>query len=92
MSLISTEKNNLHNINNHIMKTSILIIAALLLNTTLLVAEPLSILVKGINPFILIGIETLLFLGYFVNKWLKDLKKACTIDFGYLETFVVKSK
>lgn len=92
MNLISNEKNNLHNINNHIMKTSIIIIAALLLNTTLLVAEPLSTFVKDINPYLLIGIEALLLLGYFANKWLRDLNKAYAIDFGYLDIFVVESK
>lgn len=74
------------------MKTSIFIIAALLLNTTLLFAEPLSTIVKGINPFIFIGIEVLLFLGFFANKWLRDLDKACVIDLGHLNIFVVKSK
>ncbi len=74
------------------MKTSMIIIAALLLNTTLLVAEPLSTIVKGINPFILIGLEAVLVLGYFANKWLRELNKACTMDFGYLDIFVLKSK
>lgn len=74
------------------MKTSMIIVAALLLNTTLLVAEPLSTFVKGINPFILIGVEALLVLGYFVNKWLRDLNKACTVNLGYLDIFVVKSE
>lgn len=73
------------------MKTSMIIITALLLNTTLLVAEPLSTFVKGISPFILLAVEALLILGYFTNKWLRDLSKACTIDFGYLDIFVVKS-
>jgi len=73
------------------MKTSVLIIAALLLNTTLLVAEPLSVFVKGVNPIIFIGIEALLVLGYFMNTWLKDLNKACTMDFGYLDIFVFKA-
>ncbi|MFS4492941.1 hypothetical protein [Maribacter sp. 2308TA10-17] len=74
------------------MKTSIIIIAALLLNTTLLIAEPLSTIVKGINPFVLIGLEVVLVLGYLVNKWLRDLNKACTVNLGYLDIFVVKSK
>jgi len=74
------------------MKTSMLIIAALLLNTTLLVAEPLSTFVKGINPFIFIGIEVALVLGYLANKWFRDLNKACTLDFGYLNIFVIDSK
>jgi hypothetical protein len=74
------------------MKTSAIIIVALFLNTTLLVAEPLATFVKGISPFVFIGIETVLVLGYLINQWLKDLNKACTIDLGYLNVFVVKSK
>jgi len=74
------------------MKTSVIIIAALFMNTSLLVAEPLSIYVKGISPYILLGIETALLLGYFVNKWFKDMNEACTINLGYLDIFVVKSK
>ena len=72
------------------MKTSVIIIAALLLNTMLLVAEPLSSFVKGIDPFIFISIEAFLILGYFFNMWFKDLNKACTMDFGYLDNFVFK--
>lgn len=74
------------------MKTSIFIIAALLLNTTLLVAEPLATFVKGVNPLFFLGIEALLILGYFLNTWLRDLNKACTLELGYLNIFVVKSK
>lgn len=74
------------------MKTSVIIIVALFLNTTLLVAEPLSNFIKGISPFLLLGIETLLLLGYFANKWFRDLNKACVIDFGCLDIFVVESK
>lgn len=74
------------------MKTSIFIIAALLLNTTLLVAEPLASFVKDINSFVLIGVEAMLLIGYFANKWLRDLNEACVIELGYLNIFVVESK
>lgn len=73
------------------MKTSMIIIVALFLNTTLLIAEPLSALVQGINPFVLLGIEATLVLGFFTNKWLKDLDKACTLELDGLNIFVVKS-
>lgn len=92
LHIYETVNSNIYNHNRETMKTSMIIIAALLLNTTLLVAEPLSTFVKGIDPFILFGVEALLILGFFANKWLKDLNKACTIDFGYLDIFVVKSK
>ena len=74
------------------MKTSIILIAALFLNTTLLMAEPLAAFVKDINPFVLVGIEAFLLLGYLTNKWLGDLNKACAIDLGYLNIFVIESK
>ena len=74
------------------MKTSIIIIAALLLNTTLLVAEPLSVFVKSVHPMFLLGTEVFLIFGYFTNYWLKELNKACAIDLGNLNIFVVKSK
>ncbi len=73
------------------MKTSIILIAALLFNTTLLMAEPLSELVKGINPWILVGLEIILVSGFFIHTWLKELNKACSIDFGYLNIFVFKA-
>lgn len=74
------------------MKTSAIIIAALFLNTTLLVAEPLATFVKGVSPFVFIGIETFLVLGYLINQWIKELNKACTINLGYLKIFVIDSK
>ncbi len=72
------------------MKTSVIIIAALFLNTTLLVSEPLAALVKGINPWILAAIESVLLLVYFLNVWLKDLNKSYAIELGYLNIFVLK--
>ena len=74
------------------MKTSIIIIAALLLNTTLLIAEPLASFVKGIDPWLLLGVEAILLLGYLANKWLRDFQKSCTLDLGCLNIFVMTSK
>ena len=74
------------------MKTSIFIIVALLLNTTLLVAEPLATLVRGINLWVLVAIESILVIGFLLNFWLKALNKACTIDLGHLDVFVFKSQ
>ena len=73
------------------MKTSLILITALVLNTTLLFAEPLSTLLKGVNPLFLVLIEGVLVLGYIVNKWFKNLNEACMIDYGHLNIFVVKS-
>ena len=68
-----------------------IIIVALFLNTTLLIAEPLSAFVQGVNPFLLLGIEAILVLGFFTNKWLKDLDSVYTLELDCLNIFVVKS-
>lgn len=73
------------------MKTSILLIIAFVLNTALLVAEPLTALLKGVDPLIFILIEGVLVVGYLVNSWFKGLNEACKVDYGYLDIFVVKS-
>ena len=73
------------------MKTSVILIAVLLLNTSLLFAEPLSAIVKDINLWILAIIEVLLLGIYFANRWLVNLTKDFMLDLGYLDVFVVKA-
>lgn len=72
------------------MKTSFLLIMALFINTTLLLAEPIAELLKSISiwPFILL--EVLLFLGYYLNTTFNDLKKETKPDFNSLNIFVIK--
>lgn len=74
------------------MKTSLILIVALLLNTSLLLAEPMLVLIKGINPWLFIGIECFLILGYLGNKFLNDFSKAMEINLGPLEIFVYKKR
>ncbi|MFH6602899.1 hypothetical protein ACEZ3G_05380 [Maribacter algicola] len=74
------------------MKTSIGIITALLLNTMFLVAEPVALLTKGIDPFIFLGAETALLLGYFLNKWLENIHRAFQIDLGHIDVFANKAE
>ena len=74
------------------MKTSVIIIALIFLNTTALIAEPLASLFKNVNPWIFITIETLLVMGYFVNHIIKDLNRVLKLDFNNINLFVVKSK
>ena len=73
------------------MKISLLFIAAIFLNTTLLLAEPVSMLVQGVNPLILLIVEAFLVLGYLVNRWVKEFRDACNIELGNLNLFVFKS-
>ena len=72
------------------MKTSIVLIALILINTTALISEPLANLVKGIDSWMLIGIEISLVIGYFINKTLKELRDASAIDCNNLNLYVIK--
>ena len=74
------------------MKTSIILIALILLNTSALLAEPIASLLKGVNVWLLLGIEAFLLLGYYVNSVLRDLRKVSEIDLSNLKLFVVKKK
>ncbi len=74
------------------MKTSFILIVALMLNTSLLIAESLSFLVEGINTWIFIVFEGLLLAVYFLNKWIADLSKDFMLDIGYLDVNVGNDK
>lgn len=72
------------------MKTSIILIIAIFLNTTVLLAEPLSGLLEDVSLLPFLIVEIILLLGIWFNKILKDLGKACEIDLGDLNIFIVK--
>ena len=74
------------------MKTSIVLLALIVLNTSALLSEPLATLVKGINPWLLVGLEIVLLLVFYVNKLMKDLGDIANIDLSGIELFVVKPK
>jgi len=74
------------------MKISLLLIAALLPNTTFLLAEPIFAIFQGINPLIFVALEAVLILGFLVNKFLGDLSKAIEINLGHLDIFVHKKR
>lgn len=61
------------------MKTSIILITLILLNTSVLISEPLAQMVKGINTWLFVGLEIVLLIVYFMNQIIKDIKK---IDFS----------
>lgn len=72
------------------MKTSILLIMALFLNTTLLLAEPVSELLTSVSIWPFVVLEILLFLGYYLNVTLHDLRTETSPDFSSLNVFVIK--
>ena len=74
------------------MKTSIVLLALIVLNTSALLSETLAGLVKGINPWFLVGLEVILLLIYYVNKQLRGLNKIADVDFNGIDLFVIRSK
>jgi len=64
------------------MKTSIILIVLILLNTTVLVSEPLAQLVKGVNTWLFVGAEIILLVGYYINQIVKDVRKVSEINFS----------
>ena len=64
------------------MKTSLLLIILIVLNTTALISEPLTNLVSGISSWWFIGAELFLLAGYFTHRIVKDLKKQCETIFS----------
>jgi len=74
------------------MKTSMILLALLILNTSALLSEQLAALVKGINPWLLIGVEVVLLFIFYVNKQIKDLGDLSNIDLSDMELFVINSK
>ena len=69
------------------MKTSLIIIVLLTLNTSAILIEPISALVKSVNTWILIVVEFILGGIYYLNWWLKDLRKSFEIDLNQLNFY-----
>ncbi len=64
------------------MKTSIILIVLILLNTTVLISEPLAQLIKGINPWLFVSVEIILLIAYYLNQIIRDVRKVAKIDFS----------
>lgn len=74
------------------MKTSVVLIILILFNTSALLSESIAQLVKGINPWLFVGLEILLVISYLFNKTLKDLRKTIDFDCNYLNLIETKFK
>jgi len=74
------------------MKISIILIILLLVNTSALLAEVVSMLLSGINTWVLLLIEVFLVVVYYMNGILRDVYKVSKIDMNNLNLFVVKGK
>lgn len=74
------------------MKTSLLLIVLIVLNTTALISEPITQLIQGINIWWFLVLEFFLVIGYYINKMLKELRTHCEIDCNNLKLFIVKGR
>jgi len=74
------------------MKISIVLLALIVLNTSALLSEPLAVLVKGIDPLLLVAVEIVLLIILYVDSQLKGLREIAKIDLSGIELFVIRSK
>ncbi|MFK7814060.1 MAG: hypothetical protein AB8B59_16300 [Maribacter sp.] len=74
------------------MKTYVVLLALLVLNTSALLSEPLAALVKGISPWFLVTVEVVLLLTFYINSQLKGLQEISKIDLSGVDLFVVGPK
>lgn len=72
------------------MKTSILLLALILINTSALISESLASLVSQIDTWLLVCIEIGLLVTFFIHKTLKELKEGYTINLSNLKWSVFK--
>jgi hypothetical protein len=69
------------------MKTSLLILILLTVNTTTIFAKPMSLFIERIDTWILVLLEVLLLIGYFANNILKDINKTLEIELNGLNFY-----
>ena len=74
------------------MKSYIVLLVLLVLNTSALLSEPLAALVKGISPWLLVIVEIVLLLTFYINNQLKGLKEIAKIDLSGIDLYVVNPK
>jgi hypothetical protein len=74
------------------MKTSLIIIVLIFLNTSVIISETIAKLINDINIWWFISLELALVLGYYINKTVKDLRSYCQIDCNNLKLVIVKGK
>lgn len=74
------------------MKTSIVLGLLLILNTSALLSETLAGLIKGIDPWLLVALEIVLLLIFYLNNQLKGLREIANIDLSGIQLFVVRPK
>jgi len=73
------------------MKTSIILLVLIIVNTSALFSEPLARFVHGIDLWLFITLEIALILSFYINYEFKGLNEIAHVDFS-TELFYVKPK
>jgi|GEM_PF-6023543 len=74
------------------MKTSIVLFALIVLNTSALLSESFAQLIKGMETWPLVIFEILLLIALYVNITLKGLKEIAKIDLSGIDLFTAAKK
>ncbi len=74
------------------MKTSLLLLILILLNTSIIISESITALIQNINIWWLIGLELFLLVVYYINKIIIDLNSHCKMDFNKINLYIVKGQ
>lgn len=74
------------------MKTSIVLLVLIVCNTSALFSVTIAGLIKSVNPWLFIGLEILLLIGYFINNIIVETRKAIAVDCNHLDLLVTKHK
>lgn len=74
------------------MKTTLVLIALIFLNTSALLSEPIAQIVSGINTWVFVAIEVVLFFILFVHQSLKGLHTLSQIELKGHDFFIFKQK
>ena len=72
------------------MKIPIFLIAALSVNTIMIFAGDLAILVQKVNPWLLVALQIALLSAYFLNRVIKEWSNDYELEIGPLDIFVVR--
>jgi hypothetical protein len=69
------------------MRTSLILIAALVPNTSFLLSDFIEGIIDSINPWVFIIIEGVLLAFYFINRWIAAQSREFMVGIGYLDVF-----
>lgn len=74
------------------MKTSMVLLALIILNTSALLSKSIAEIVKGMDTWPLLVLEIILLIALYANNMLKGLNEISKVDLNGIDLFVPKQK